>query len=74
MIVYGLAIGVGAIHELPLPRLLDIKIIIITKLSNRSIQSKGYDYSVDRIDLDILFTFIQITTWMSNSQISQIEI
>jgi hypothetical protein len=52
MIVHELAIVVGAIHELPLPRLLDTDIIKnMTQSSNRSaqpIQSKGYNYSVDR--------------------------
>jgi hypothetical protein len=47
MIVYGLAIEVGEIHELPLPRLLDIKIRIMTKFSNRSPMAR---YAIDTID------------------------
>jgi hypothetical protein len=59
MIVHRLAIEVGAIHELPLPRFLETDTKNMTELFNRSsrspsvskresIQSKGYNYSIDR--------------------------
>jgi hypothetical protein len=47
MIVYGLAIEVGAIHELPLPRLLDTDTKNMTKFSNRSPMAR---YAIDTID------------------------